>query len=336
MALSLPNSAISLALISSLAAFGQTANQIEPNAGTWKTWIISSGKDYRVPPPPGDAATKEELDWLRGFAAEFHPWNRRAKTVLEKLRVTGLVVLVTSIASLALTGGLALSIGAGWMSATELVPTADQMLHGPTMLLGTVVVGALLTAMAALSFSAVVKITTENFMATHAFTPVATLLAQIAASAIGLIPGYALEPGLDEPPVDRRDPLRVTPLPSRPQHGGAGCAEAGKLGDGRGDVVVGDVAQHAADHDHVGRHGTDVGGGRRRVALDHIDAIQLGGGGIERAAVAAGLRTLRNDRVGTRGDRRAGFGERRHAGEPGDAAGLDIGDKFVRKQPHDR
>ena len=33
---------------------------------------------------------------LRSFAAEFHPWNRRATTVMEKLRVTGLVVLVTS------------------------------------------------------------------------------------------------------------------------------------------------------------------------------------------------------------------------------------------------
>ena len=133
---------------------------------------------------------------LRGFASEFHPWNQGAKTVLEKLRVTGLVVLVTSLTSLALTGGFALAIGAGWMPPTELVPTAAQMLHGPTFLLGTLVVGALLTAMAALSFSAVVKITTENFMATSAFTPVATLLLQIAASAVGLIPGYALDPGL--------------------------------------------------------------------------------------------------------------------------------------------
>jgi EamA-like transporter family len=133
---------------------------------------------------------------LRSFAAEFHPWNRRAKTVLEKLHVTGLVVLVTSLASLALIGGLALAIGADWMPATELVPTAAQMLHGPTIVLGTIVVGAILTAMAALSFSAVVKITTENFMATHAFTPVATLLAQVAASAVGLIPAYTLDPGL--------------------------------------------------------------------------------------------------------------------------------------------
>ena len=27
--------------------------QIEPNAGKWRTWVISSGRDYRVPPPPG-------------------------------------------------------------------------------------------------------------------------------------------------------------------------------------------------------------------------------------------------------------------------------------------
>ena len=34
---------------------------VEPNAGTWKTWVISSGQDYRVPPPPGSAATQAEL-----------------------------------------------------------------------------------------------------------------------------------------------------------------------------------------------------------------------------------------------------------------------------------
>ncbi len=48
----------------------QPAGQIEPNAGKWKTWIISSGKDYRVPPPPGEADTRGELEWLRGFVTE--------------------------------------------------------------------------------------------------------------------------------------------------------------------------------------------------------------------------------------------------------------------------
>lgn len=39
----------------------QTSDQIEPNAGTWRTWVISSGEDYRVPPPPNPAATRAEL-----------------------------------------------------------------------------------------------------------------------------------------------------------------------------------------------------------------------------------------------------------------------------------
>ena len=46
-----------------------TPSQIEPNAGSWKTWIISSGKDFRVPPPPDVASTKAELDWLRATLA---------------------------------------------------------------------------------------------------------------------------------------------------------------------------------------------------------------------------------------------------------------------------
>jgi membrane-associated phospholipid phosphatase len=43
---------------------------IEPNAGNWKTWIISSGKDYRVPPPPDEAATQAELVQLRDLASK--------------------------------------------------------------------------------------------------------------------------------------------------------------------------------------------------------------------------------------------------------------------------
>ena len=43
----------------------RAGDPIEPNAGHWQTWIISSGRDYRVPPPPGAAATQAEL---RGLA----------------------------------------------------------------------------------------------------------------------------------------------------------------------------------------------------------------------------------------------------------------------------
>ena len=115
---------------------------------------------------------------LRGFSAEFHPWNRRAGTITEKLRITGLVVLVTSMASLALAGGCALLVGLGVLPPIPMVPTAAQMLHVPTILLGVLVGGVILTAMAFLNFSCVVKITTENFAATSAFTPVAALLVQ--------------------------------------------------------------------------------------------------------------------------------------------------------------
>src|SRR6266545_7763375 len=31
------------------------SDQIEPSAGNWRTWIISSGRDYRVSPPPNPA-----------------------------------------------------------------------------------------------------------------------------------------------------------------------------------------------------------------------------------------------------------------------------------------
>ena len=30
----------------------QPSTAIEPTAGEWRTWVISSGKDYRVPPRP--------------------------------------------------------------------------------------------------------------------------------------------------------------------------------------------------------------------------------------------------------------------------------------------
>jgi membrane-associated phospholipid phosphatase len=38
---------------------------VEPNAGKWKTWVISSGKDLRVPPPPDSATTQAELAFIR-------------------------------------------------------------------------------------------------------------------------------------------------------------------------------------------------------------------------------------------------------------------------------
>jgi membrane-associated phospholipid phosphatase len=51
-------------LVASSLAFGdkdRADGSIEPNAGNWKTWVISSGRDYRVPPPPGPKETQAEL-----------------------------------------------------------------------------------------------------------------------------------------------------------------------------------------------------------------------------------------------------------------------------------
>jgi membrane-associated phospholipid phosphatase len=45
------------------------AAPIEPEAGKWKTWIISSGDQLRVPAPPSEASSKDEIEWLREMVA---------------------------------------------------------------------------------------------------------------------------------------------------------------------------------------------------------------------------------------------------------------------------
>jgi hypothetical protein len=133
---------------------------------------------------------------LRSFSSEFHPWNRRAKTVTEKLRVTGLVVFVTCIVGLTLAalGSVAVSLGA--LPPVPVIPTPEQMLHVPTILLGTLAGSVVITSIVVFSFSAVVKIRTENLTAASAFTPLTTLVVQMIGSAVGLIPTYALDPEL--------------------------------------------------------------------------------------------------------------------------------------------
>ncbi|HEX4949530.1 MAG TPA: vanadium-dependent haloperoxidase [Blastocatellia bacterium] len=43
------------------APYHRKKSQIEPNAGKWRTWVISSGQDYRVAPPPKQRETRAEL-----------------------------------------------------------------------------------------------------------------------------------------------------------------------------------------------------------------------------------------------------------------------------------
>ena len=62
----------STAVMLFLAAVTGTADagndQIEPKAGTWKTWVISSGHDFRAPPPPDVATTTAEISELNALA----------------------------------------------------------------------------------------------------------------------------------------------------------------------------------------------------------------------------------------------------------------------------
>jgi membrane-associated phospholipid phosphatase len=68
-----------LVVFSASYAFAQS-EQIEPNAGSWRTWIISSGKDFRVPPPPDASATANEIAELQKLMAQSDP------KILEKIR----------------------------------------------------------------------------------------------------------------------------------------------------------------------------------------------------------------------------------------------------------
>jgi drug/metabolite transporter (DMT)-like permease len=124
----------------------------------------------------------------RTYATEFHPWNRRAVTVIEKMRVTGLVLLSTSIAGTLLVATLMAAHTKGLLGLAPWLPTMDQFLHLPTLLVSLLVGAIVLTAMQYLSFSSVVKIGTQNFIAATAFTPLVTLAAQELAVAAGWLP----------------------------------------------------------------------------------------------------------------------------------------------------
>ena len=49
-------STLSISILSLFAVYLQA--QTEPSAGSWKTWFISSGKEYRLPPP---SSYKDEI-----------------------------------------------------------------------------------------------------------------------------------------------------------------------------------------------------------------------------------------------------------------------------------
>jgi hypothetical protein len=56
------------------AASGQPVpvadEQVEPGAGAWKTWLLTSPSQIRVPPPPDEISTAAELQQLHATAVE--------------------------------------------------------------------------------------------------------------------------------------------------------------------------------------------------------------------------------------------------------------------------
>ena len=124
---------------------------------------------------------------LRGFAGEFHPWNRAARNVAEKMRVTALVVLVTGLTGLLLVALIASLVGSGLLDRNDLLPAPADLWHGPTLVMALLVGGVIFAAMNYLQFSSVVKIQTENFVATSAFMPLAAWLLQSVAVSLGII-----------------------------------------------------------------------------------------------------------------------------------------------------
>jgi hypothetical protein len=124
---------------------------------------------------------------VRGFASELHPMNRAARSVRDKLRFTGVVVLVASLMSLALAATASIALANGVLPATRMLPTGAQMLHWPTIVLGCGVGGAVLALMFYLNFSSVVAIGTENLTAMMAFSPATTWLFQEIGVALGWI-----------------------------------------------------------------------------------------------------------------------------------------------------
>ncbi|MGE0765132.1 MAG: hypothetical protein AB7L90_01590 [Hyphomicrobiaceae bacterium] len=132
----------------------------------------------------------------RSFAAEKHPWNRAARTIREKMRMTGLVLgLASAVGIAALAAAMAAAVS-GILSAPPWLPRADQIFDGTAVLVGLFAGTLVLTAMQYLAFSVVLKLGSERFIATGALTPVTTLLVQSLAVVTGLLQPIAIEWGV--------------------------------------------------------------------------------------------------------------------------------------------
>ena len=56
---------------------------IEPGAGTWQTWVLTSGSDLRLPAPPDMSQTMGEMEALREIVAQ------RDSAAMDRVHFTG-------------------------------------------------------------------------------------------------------------------------------------------------------------------------------------------------------------------------------------------------------
>lgn len=66
-----------------VTAYMPLAAQVEPNAGSWKTWVLASGGELRIQPPPSREETAGELAWLRNYMAE----ARQSAQAMRQMRI---------------------------------------------------------------------------------------------------------------------------------------------------------------------------------------------------------------------------------------------------------
>ncbi|MDX2289098.1 MAG: hypothetical protein NW217_09790 [Hyphomicrobiaceae bacterium] len=126
---------------------------------------------------------------IKTFASEVHPANRHARTVKDKLRVTGLVILTTALIGLLVLVPAAGVAGGG---LGGLIPRPAALWHGPTLVLALVIGAPMILAMTYLSFASVTVIGTERFLAVTSLTPLTAWAAQVLAVGSGLMPMPAM------------------------------------------------------------------------------------------------------------------------------------------------
>jgi hypothetical protein len=88
--------------------------QIEPNAGNWKTWVLTSSDQLRLPPPPDEAATRAEIAQLKDIAKQRNAGGTltavpgspfAAGSGPSSVAITPLVPFASSFAKLEITAG---------------------------------------------------------------------------------------------------------------------------------------------------------------------------------------------------------------------------------------